>query len=133
MKVQRPNLRHVVVRDIYILRLGVCFNLLYLYYSCHLHIALLFYVLKTIQLGLLQKIVKRKSDPRLYADELGKGLLGELNYNLEAANALEFMVNLSSRHNLVTFDATPLFKFLKNNGQTFRENGETSSLFTLNQ
>ncbi|XP_073140890.1 uncharacterized protein [Henckelia pumila] len=64
VKVQRPNLRHVVVRDIYILRLG---------------------------LGLLQKIAKRKSDPRLYADELGKGLLGELDYNLEAANALEFM------------------------------------------
>ncbi|XP_073037404.1 uncharacterized protein [Primulina eburnea] len=64
VKVQRPNLRHLVVRDIYILRLG---------------------------LGLLQKIAKRKSDPRLYADELGKGLLGELDYNLEAANALEFM------------------------------------------
>ena len=27
VKVQRPNLRHVVVRDIYILRLGVCINL----------------------------------------------------------------------------------------------------------
>lgn len=26
VKVQRPNLRHVVVRDIYILRLGVCIN-----------------------------------------------------------------------------------------------------------
>ncbi|XVF83255.1 hypothetical protein PTKIN_Ptkin16aG0472000 [Pterospermum kingtungense] len=64
VKVQRPNLRHVVVRDIYILRLG---------------------------LGLLQKIAKRKSDPRLYADELGKGLVGELDYTLEAANASEFM------------------------------------------
>ncbi|XP_057979562.1 uncharacterized protein LOC131165632 isoform X2 [Malania oleifera] len=63
VKVQRPNLRHVVVRDIYILRLG---------------------------LGLLQKIAKRKSDPRLYADELGKGLVGELDYTLEAANASEF-------------------------------------------
>ncbi|KAL2526449.1 Protein kinase superfamily protein [Abeliophyllum distichum] len=64
VKVQRPNLHHVVVRDIYILRIG---------------------------LGLLQKILKRKSDLRLYADELGKGLVGELDYNLEAANTSEFM------------------------------------------
>ncbi|XVE68934.1 hypothetical protein DITRI_Ditri09bG0109700 [Diplodiscus trichospermus] len=64
VKVQRPNLRHVVVRDIYILRLG---------------------------LGMLQKIAKRKNDPRLYADELGKGLVGELDYTLEAANASEFL------------------------------------------
>ncbi|KAL2249248.1 UNVERIFIED_CONTAM: hypothetical protein Sindi_2398500 [Sesamum indicum] len=63
VKVQRPNLRHVVVRDIYILRIG---------------------------LGLLQKIAKRQNDLRVYADELGKGLIGELDYNLEAANALEF-------------------------------------------
>ncbi|KAL6498253.1 hypothetical protein OROGR_028650 [Orobanche gracilis] len=63
VKVQRPDLHHVVVRDIYILRLG---------------------------LGLLQKIAKRKSDPRLYADELGKGFVGELDYTLEAANALKF-------------------------------------------
>ncbi|OVA18099.1 Protein kinase domain [Macleaya cordata] len=63
VKVQRPNLRHVVVRDIYILRLG---------------------------LGILQKVAKRKSDLRLYADELGKGLVGELDYTLEAANASEF-------------------------------------------
>lgn len=63
VKVQRPNLHHVVVRDIYILRLG---------------------------LGLLQKIAKRKSDPRFYADELGKGFVGELDYTLEAANALKF-------------------------------------------
>ncbi|KAL3520688.1 hypothetical protein ACH5RR_018837 [Cinchona calisaya] len=64
VKVQRPNLRHVVVRDIYILRLG---------------------------LGLLQRIAKRKNDLRLYADELGKGLVGELDYTLEAANAEKFM------------------------------------------
>ncbi|WCJ19349.1 Protein kinase superfamily protein [Euphorbia peplus] len=64
VKVQRPNLRHVVVRDIYILRLG---------------------------LGLLQKIAKRKNDIRLYADELGKGLVGELDYTLEAANATKFL------------------------------------------
>jgi aarF domain-containing kinase len=44
------------------------------------------------QLGLFQKIAKRKSDLRLYADELGKGLVGELDYTLEAANASEFMV-----------------------------------------
>lgn len=64
VKVQRPNMRHVVVRDIYILRLG---------------------------LGLFRRIAKRKSDLRLYADELGKGFVGELDYTLEAANALEFM------------------------------------------
>ncbi|XP_027367938.1 uncharacterized protein LOC113873812 [Abrus precatorius] len=64
VKVQRPNLHHVVVRDIYILRLG---------------------------LGLVQKIGKRKSDPRLYADELGRGFVGELDYTLEAANASKFM------------------------------------------
>ncbi|KAK9168875.1 hypothetical protein Syun_001015 [Stephania yunnanensis] len=63
IKVQRPNLHHVVVRDIYILRLG---------------------------LGIVRKVFKRKSDPRLYADELGKGLLGELDYRLEATNATEF-------------------------------------------
>lgn len=44
------------------------------------------------QLGLLQKIAKRKSDPRFYADELGKGFVGELDYTLEAANALKFRV-----------------------------------------
>lgn len=44
------------------------------------------------QLGLLQKIAKRKSDPRVYADELGKGFVGELDYTLEAANALKFRV-----------------------------------------
>ncbi|XP_047319768.1 uncharacterized protein slr1919 [Impatiens glandulifera] len=64
VKVQRPNLRHVVVRDVYILRLG---------------------------LGLVKKLAKRKSDPRLYADELGKGLVGELDYRLEAENASEYM------------------------------------------
>ncbi|XP_043705984.1 uncharacterized protein sll0005 [Telopea speciosissima] len=69
VKVQRPNLLHVVVRDIYILRLG---------------------------LGLLQKVAKRKSDPRLYADELGRGLVGELDYTIEATNAYEFMEAHSS-------------------------------------
>ncbi|KAL8533092.1 hypothetical protein ACS0TY_009370 [Phlomoides rotata] len=76
VKVQRPNLRHVVVRDIYILRIG---------------------------LGLLQKIAKRKSDLRLYADELGKGLIGELDYNLEAANAFGFR----EVHSRFTFISVP--------------------------
>lgn len=44
------------------------------------------------QLGLVQKIAKRKSDLRLYADELGKGFVGELDYRLEAENAIEFRV-----------------------------------------
>ncbi|GAA0150599.1 hypothetical protein LIER_09510 [Lithospermum erythrorhizon] len=69
VKVQRLNLYHVVVRDAYILRLG---------------------------LGLFQKVAKRKSDLRLYADELGKGLVGELDYTLEAANASEFLEAHSS-------------------------------------
>lgn len=64
VKVQRPDMRHVILRDIYILRLG---------------------------LGLLQKVAKRKNDLRLYADELGKGLVGELDYRIEAANASEFL------------------------------------------
>ncbi|ERN15956.1 uncharacterized protein LOC18444254 [Amborella trichopoda] len=63
VKVQRPRLNHVVLRDVYLLRLG---------------------------LGLLRKVAKRKSDLCLYADEIGKGLLGELDYTLEAANATEF-------------------------------------------
>lgn len=48
--------------------------------------------LPVFQLGLLQKIAKRKSDLRLYADELGKGLVGELDYTLEAGNASKFQV-----------------------------------------
>nr|XP_029151359.1 uncharacterized protein LOC112775784 isoform X2 [Arachis hypogaea] len=76
VKVQRPNLHHVVVRDVYILRLG---------------------------LGLLQKIAKRKSDPRLYADELGKGFVGELDYTLEAANASKFL----EVHSRFTFMRVP--------------------------
>ncbi|CAN1237894.1 Uncharacterized protein sll0005 [Linum grandiflorum] len=69
VKVQRPDLRHIVVRDIYILRIG---------------------------LGLLQKIAKRKSDLPLYADEFGKGLVDELDYSLEADNASKFMEAHSS-------------------------------------
>ncbi|RYQ99109.1 hypothetical protein Ahy_B07g086976 [Arachis hypogaea] len=76
VKVQHPNLHHVVVRDVYILRLG---------------------------LGLLQKIAKRKSDPRLYADELGKGFVGELDYTLEAANASKFLVMNDIHINWIKF------------------------------
>ncbi|XP_024969265.1 uncharacterized protein LOC112508756 [Cynara cardunculus var. scolymus] len=76
VKVQRPNLRHVVFRDIYIMRVG---------------------------LDLLQQVTKRKSDLRLYADELGKGLVGELDYTLEAANAAEFM----EAHSLFSFIRVP--------------------------
>lgn len=76
IKVQRPNLHHIVARDIYILRVG---------------------------LELLQKITKRKSDIRLYADELGKGLMGELDYRLEAANASRFL----EAHSRFTFIRVP--------------------------
>ncbi|KAK9698253.1 hypothetical protein RND81_08G091600 [Saponaria officinalis] len=68
IKVQRPNLHHLVARDIFILRLG---------------------------LGWLQKFTRRKNDIRLYADELGKGLMGELDYRLEAENALRFLAHSS--------------------------------------
>lgn len=53
------------------------------------------------QLGLLQKVAKRKNDLRLYADELGKGLVGELDYRIEAANASEFLVFFSFLHGVV--------------------------------
>ncbi|CAI0411753.1 unnamed protein product, partial [Linum tenue] len=69
VKVQRPNLRHVVVRDIYILRIG---------------------------LGLLQKITNRISHLPLYADEFGKGLVGELDYSIEAENASKYLEAHSS-------------------------------------
>ncbi|KAB2598081.1 aarF domain-containing protein kinase [Pyrus ussuriensis x Pyrus communis] len=48
------------------------------------------------QIGLFQNIANRKSDLRLYADELGKGLVGELDYTLEAANASKFQEAHSS-------------------------------------
>ncbi|CAN1174221.1 Uncharacterized protein sll0005, partial [Linum perenne] len=76
VKVQRPNLRHVVVRDIYILRIG---------------------------LGLLQKIANIESDLPLYADEFGKGLVGELDYSLEADNASKFL----EAHSSFTFMQIP--------------------------
>jgi len=93
VKVQRPNLHHVVARDIYILRLGVRTKL----YSCLLPLLMnesKIHNFRSFQLELLQKISKRKNDIRLYADELGKGLMGELDYRLEAANASRFLVPL---------------------------------------
>ncbi|KAK1266643.1 hypothetical protein QJS04_geneDACA015361 [Acorus gramineus] len=45
-----------------------------------------------VKLGVLRKVAKRKSDLCLYADELGKGLVGELDYTIEAVNASEFRV-----------------------------------------
>lgn len=64
IKVQRPDLLPFVLRDIYILRLGLSF---------------------------IRKIAKRRSNISLYADELGRGFVGELDYNIEAANATKFM------------------------------------------
>nr|GEY27661.1 protein kinase superfamily protein [Tanacetum cinerariifolium] len=80
VKVQRPNLRHVVFRDIYIMRVG---------------------------LDISQQVTKRKSDLRLYVDEVGKGLVGELDYTLEAANAVEFMV-ISDIINFIKHLTSPL-------------------------
>ncbi|CAN0909274.1 Uncharacterized protein slr1919 [Linum grandiflorum] len=76
VKVQRPNLRHVVVRDIYITRIG---------------------------LGLLQTSANIESDLPLYADEFGKGLVGELDYSLEADNASKFR----EAHSSFTFMQIP--------------------------
>lgn len=105
VKVQRPNLRHIVVRDIYILRIGVCLKLLFLVYFFQNNIRCWINTEQLFQLGLLQKIAKRKNDIRLYVDELGKGFIGELDYNLEAANALEFMVISCSELYLDDFHA----------------------------
>lgn len=44
------------------------------------------------QLAFIRKIAKRRSNISLYADELGRGFVGELDYNIEAANATKFMV-----------------------------------------
>jgi aarF domain-containing kinase len=40
----------------------------------------------------VQKVAKRRSNISLYADELGRGFVGELDYNIEAANASKFLV-----------------------------------------
>ncbi|KAH0462721.1 hypothetical protein IEQ34_010296 [Dendrobium chrysotoxum] len=81
IKVQRPNLLHSVARDIYILRVGLNF---------------------------LKKVAKRKNDLYLYADELGKGLFGELDYRIESANASEFL----EAHSQYSFMLVP--KVLRN-------------------
>nr|CAB3451416.1 unnamed protein product [Digitaria exilis] len=73
IKVQRPNLLPSVLRDIYILRLGL-FNFFNLF-----------------QLAFIRKIANRRSNISLYADELGRGFVGELDYNIEAANANKFL------------------------------------------
>lgn len=44
------------------------------------------------QLAFIRKIAKRRSNISLYGDELGRGFVGELDYNIEAANATKFMV-----------------------------------------
>ncbi|AQK75929.1 Protein kinase superfamily protein [Zea mays] len=73
IKVQRPDLLPSVLRDIYILRLG------------------LFTSYNLFQLAFIRKIAKRRSNISLYGDELGRGFVGELDYNIEAANATKFM------------------------------------------
>lgn len=44
------------------------------------------------QLSFVRKVAKRRSNISLYADELGRGFVGELDYNIEAANATKFLV-----------------------------------------
>ena len=55
---------------------------------------LTFYYL--LQLSFVRKVAKRRSNISLYADELGRGFVGELDYNIEAANATKFLVLLWS-------------------------------------
>ncbi|XP_047082896.1 uncharacterized protein slr1919-like isoform X2 [Lolium rigidum] len=82
IKVQRPNLLPSVLRDIYILRLG---------------------------LSLVRKVAKRRSNISLYADELGRGFVDELDYNIEAANATKFL----ETHSRYSFMVVPkIFKQL---------------------
>ncbi|OEL35062.1 hypothetical protein BAE44_0003919, partial [Dichanthelium oligosanthes] len=47
--------------------------------------------LVAIKLAFIRKIAKRRSNISLYADELGRGFVGELDYNIEAANATKFL------------------------------------------
>lgn len=63
VKVQRPRVQRFVARDICILRL---------------------------LLRLLRRVARINSDLGLLADELGRGLFGELDYRQEAANAEAF-------------------------------------------
>jgi predicted unusual protein kinase regulating ubiquinone biosynthesis (AarF/ABC1/UbiB family) len=48
----------------------------------------------------VRKVAKRRSNISLYADELGRGFVDELDYNIEAANATKFLV-LSPAHDLL--------------------------------
>lgn len=59
---------------------------------CLNHVIGIWYFFWLVQLGVLRKVAKRENDIRVYADELGMGLAGELDFTLEAANALEFQV-----------------------------------------
>ncbi|KAJ4776317.1 Protein kinase superfamily protein [Rhynchospora pubera] len=82
IKVQRPDVLRSVVRDMYILRLG---------------------------LGLVRRVAKRRNDIALYADEFGKGFVGELDYTLEASNASIFL----EAHSQYSFMVVPkVFKEL---------------------
>lgn len=76
VKVQRPNLLHSIALDIYILRMG---------------------------LDVIRKVAKRRSDLKLYADELGQGFFGELDYIQEANNSLLF----KEAHSKLTFVEVP--------------------------
>ncbi|XP_024529756.1 uncharacterized protein LOC9650796 isoform X2 [Selaginella moellendorffii] len=70
VKVQRPNIFYSVARDVYILRLG---------------------------LGLVRMVAGINSDLSVFADEVGKGLYGELDYRLEAQNASAFALALTPK------------------------------------
>ncbi|KAJ7559302.1 hypothetical protein O6H91_04G078600 [Diphasiastrum complanatum] len=74
VKIQRPDVLYSVSCDIYILRLG---------------------------LALVRKLAKINSDLSIFADEVGRGLYGELDYTLEASNASEFAAALSSKLDFV--------------------------------
>ncbi|KAH7298044.1 hypothetical protein KP509_25G025000 [Ceratopteris richardii] len=76
VKVQRPNVLMSVALDVYILRIG---------------------------LDVVRKVAKRRSDLKLYADELGQGFFGELDYLQEADNALEF----KEAHSKLSFIEVP--------------------------
>uniref|UniRef100_M8C1M0 Uncharacterized protein n=1 Tax=Aegilops tauschii TaxID=37682 RepID=M8C1M0_AEGTA len=47
--------------------------------------------LVAIKLSFVRKVAKRRSNISLYADELGKGFVDELDYNIEADNATKFL------------------------------------------
>ncbi|KAJ4730401.1 Protein kinase superfamily protein [Rhynchospora pubera] len=66
------------------------------------------YILR-LGLGLVRRVAKRRNDIALYADELGKGFVGELDYTLEASNASIFL----EAHSQYSFMVVPkVFKEL---------------------